>query len=386
MDNALFLAPEVPYPPVGGGALRAASLLEYLARRYRVDAIVFRQPGETIEFPAGLLHDLEVIDLPPHARHLPARLVRNAIRMARRVPPLVDRFAGFGPRIARIVAGRSYELAVIEHFWCAPYWEQLSKVSRQTVLDLHNIESVLHNRCGAVEQFPASVAHRWFYQACTQMERRWWPGFSSILVPSAADAALVRAICADTRTVVYPNAIPRVDPPRRGEQHVIAFSGNMEYHPNLMAVRFFRREIWPRLRARWPELRWRLIGRNAHAVRKYTEGDSRIEVTGAVADAVAELAAAQVAIVPLLAGSGTRLKIIEAWAAERAVVSTTLGAEGLEAAHGEHLLLANDAASFAEAISALLSSPEQRQALGKAGRALYERRYVWEAAWQTLQL
>lgn len=366
--------------------MRSASLLEYLARRYRVDAIVFRQPGETMEIPAGLLHELHAIELPPHARHFPARVVRNAVRMARRVPPLVDRFAGFGPRIAGILAGHSYELAVIEHFWCAPYWEQVSQVSRRTVLDLHNIESVLHNRCGAVEQFPASLAHRWFYKPCTQMERRWWPKFSSLLVPSEADAATVRSICAETRTAVYPNAIPRVDQPRRAEEHVVAFSGNMEYHPNLLAVRFFRREIWPRLRCRWPSLIWRLIGKNEQAVRKYTQGDDRIQVTGPVTDAIAGLASVQVAVAPLLAGSGTRLKIMEAWAAGRAVVSTSLGAEGLEASHGEHLLLANDAASFADAVSALLSSPERRKALGQAGRALYERCYTWEAAWSRLDL
>ena len=386
MDNALFLTPESPYPVTGGGAFRAASLLEYLARRYRVDVIVFRQPGETIEFPAGLPNDLQVIDLPPHARHIAARIARNAGRMLRRVPPLIDRFSGFGPRIAKVLAGRSYELAVIEHFWCAPYWEQVAAVSRRTVLDLHNIESVLHTRCGAAEQFPASVAHRWFGGACARMERLWLPRFSRLLVPSAADAAAIRAICADAQASVYPNAIPRVDRPRRAEQHVIAFSANLEYHPNRMAVRFFRREIWPRLRARWPKLVWRLVGKNQHAVRKFTNGDPRIELTGPVPDAVAELASAQVAVVPLLAGSGTRLKIMEAWAAGRAVVSTSLGAEGLDARHGKHLLLADDPGSFASAVSKLLEFEELRKELGAAGRDLYERCYTWEAAWARLKL
>ena len=121
----------------------------------------------------------------------------------------------------------------------------------------------------------------------------------------------------------------------------------MEYHPNQLAVRFFRREIWPRLRDRWPGLAWRLVGKNPEAVRQFTSGDPRIEVQGQVDDAIAELARARVAVVPLLAGSGTRLKILEAWAAGLPVVSTTLGAEGLPARDGEHLLLADGAAAFA---------------------------------------
>ena len=85
----------------------------------------------------------------------------------------------------------------------------------------------------------------------------------------------------------------------------------MEYHPNRAAVRFFRREVWPQLRDSHPNLVWRLVGKNPQAVRAFTGGDSRIEVAGEVEDAVIELARAEVAVVPLLAGSGTRLKILE---------------------------------------------------------------------------
>jgi polysaccharide biosynthesis protein PslH len=386
LDSALFLTPESPYPLTGGGALRTASLLEYLARRYRLDVIVFRQPGQFIEFPPGIANSIHPVDLPVHARHLPARLFRNAGRMVRRVPPLMDRFAGFGAQIAEILCERQYELSVIEHFWCAPYYKQVAAVSRRTVLDLHNIESVLHGRCGDAEQWPASLAHRWFQGPCAGLERRLWPLFSHVLVVSDADAAAVRQICPDVRAAVYPNSIPTLACPRVPKQDIVVFSGNMEYHPNTMAVRFFRREIWPLLSARWPNLVWRLVGKNAHAVRRFTEGDSRIQVTGPVADAVAELAPAKVAVAPLLAGSGTRLKIMEAWAAGCAVVSTSLGAEGLDARSGEHLLLADDAPGFAAAVSKLLESAELRERVAAAGRELYERRYTWEAAWAQLNL
>jgi glycosyltransferase involved in cell wall biosynthesis len=172
--------------------------------------------------------------------------------------------------------------------------------------------------------------------------------------------------------------------PQRAGEDAIVFSGNMEYHPNISAVRFFRREIWPLLRERWPGLIWRLIGKNPEAVERFTSGDARIQVQGQVDDAILELARAKVAVVPLLAGSGTRLKILEAWAAGLPVVSTSLGAEGLGARDGETLLIADDGAAFAEAVSRLLACPNLRERLGMAGRSLLEKEFTWEAAWKRL--
>jgi glycosyltransferase involved in cell wall biosynthesis len=139
------------------------------------------------------------------------------------------------------------------------------------------------------------------------------------------------------------------------------------------------------LRERWPGLVWRLVGKNADAVKSWTSGDPRIQVTGAVKDAVAELAKAKVAVVPILAGSGTRLKILEAWAAGLPVVSTPVGAEGLRAQDGRHLLLAESGEDFATAISRLLESSDLRAALGLAGRKLVESHFTWEKAWESLE-
>jgi glycosyltransferase involved in cell wall biosynthesis len=183
---------------------------------------------------------------------------------------------------------------------------------------------------------------------------------------------------------VYPNAIPWTPVPPKTEEQVIVFSGNLEYHPNLSAVRFFAREVWPRLRDRWPQLVWRLVGKEPGAVAKLVAGDPRIELQGPVEDAVAELARAQIAVVPLLAGSGTRFKILEAWAAALPVVSTTIGAEGLPARDGEHLVLADTPAAFAGAVSRLLTCKDLRLTLGNSGRLLLEKEFTWVSAWSTL--
>jgi glycosyltransferase involved in cell wall biosynthesis len=384
---ALFLAPETPYPIAGGGALRSASLLEYLFRHYEVDVIVFRQPGApdpAALFPAGRARRITVLDLPANRRSLAARAVRNAGRVARRVPPLVDRFAGFSAAVAGAVQGRRYQLGVIEHSWCAPYLEQIAPSCARTVLDLHNVESVLHARCAAADGGAAAMAHRVFEQASRKLEETWLPRFSEVLATSPQDAALVRDISPQATVTVYPNSLPPVPRPAAAGEEAVVFSGNMEYHPNTSAVAFFRREVWPRLRDRWPNLVWRLVGRNPGAVARFTGGDPRIQVVGPVEDAVTELARSRVAVVPLLAGSGTRLKILEAWAAALPVVSTTLGGEGLPIRDQETALVADGGEAFAAAVTRLLTCTELRSKLGEAGRLLLEKEFTWETAWKKL--
>jgi polysaccharide biosynthesis protein PslH len=385
--RALFLVPEAPYPTHGGGAMRSASVLEYLAQRYDVDVVVFREPGARDPaglFPPGIARDIQVLELPHHRQDPISRAARNAGRLARGVPPLVDRFAGFARSISAFVGGRRYDIAIVEHFWCAPYWEQVAPVSTRTALDLHNIESALHARCARVESGPQALAHSVFHGAARDLEALWLPRYDRVFAASHEDAQIARAISPRATVMVYPNAIPFVTKPVATERDVVAFSGNLAYHPNVSAVRYFHDEIWPTLRQRWPALVWRLIGKNPDAVRKHTNGDARIEVCGPVENAIQELASAKVVVVPLLAGSGTRFKVIEAWAAGRAVVATPIGAEGLPARHGDNLLLADDARSFADAVSLLLTSPDLRVKLGETGRALFESNFTWENAWQKL--
>ncbi len=386
--TALLVAPEIPYPTTGGGALRTASVLEYLSRRYDTDALVFRQPGEpdpALMFPEGLTRKVFVVDLPLHARNGAARAWRNLSRLARRVPPLVDRFSGFAGPMRELLEGRRYSLAVVEHFWCAPYADVLRERAERVVLNLHNLESELHARCAASEPWPVSYAHARFAQASLGLERELLAQFSLVLAPSAEGAARVGEIAPAARVAVYPNALPEIPAPDVVEEDAIIFTGNLEYHPNIAAVRYFRRDVWPRLRELWTGLEWRIAGRNPHAIRRWTRGDPRIVVTGPVDDAVKYIARAKVAIVPLLAGSGTRLKILEGWAAARPVVSTTIGAEGLPARDSEHLLLADGPGPFADAVSRLLADPALRAQLGAAGRALYEKGFTWGRAWKSLE-
>ncbi len=385
--SALFLCAESPYPVVGGGPLRSASLLEYLGRHFTVDAIVFRQPGDPhpgATFPLGKVRRLFTVELPFHTKTKQARFVRNAHRLLRGSPPLYDRFSGFGSKIEALLSGAAYDLGVIEHFWCAPYWAQLRPRCRYLVLDLHNIESIWHDRLAAASGPIGSLAHQRFAASYRSLECSLLPKFDELLVTSPEDAVTIQPSSGDAAITVYPNALPLMPAPARSDQPVIVFSGNLEYQPNIEAVRFFASQVWPRIRLRAPGVIWELIGKNPMAVAHLVNGDRRIRLTGPVEDAIATIANAQIAVVPLHAGSGTRVKILEAWAASTPVVSTSIGAEGLCARDGEHLLISDDAHRFADSVCALLDSPPERARIGRNGRLLFERSYTWDKAWNNL--
>lgn len=362
MPDALFLSPEQPVAGQGGGGLRSASLLDYLRRHYAVEVAGFT--------------------LKTHSKKLPAKAWRNSLRLMRGVPPLFDRYSGYEDQLAAKLAGRKFDLGVVEHFWCASYAPLLRRHCKTLVLDLHNIESDLASTHARAARWPASWASARFAAAYRKLERQYLPLFDIVLVTSQEDARRIE----HPRIVVYPNALPELACPEVEEENCIIFSGNLEYHPNLEAVRWFRSQIWPRIRERAPDIEWRLIGRNPEAVARWTSGDDRIRVVGPVEDAVAEIARAKIAVVPLLSGSGTRFKILEAWVARRAVVSTALGAAGLGAAGGKHLLVRENPEGFAAAVCELLENPSRRATLGNAGRQLYLARFTWTAAWSKLRL
>jgi glycosyltransferase involved in cell wall biosynthesis len=359
-DRALFLSPEAPVPGSGGGGLRSASLLEYLHQNYSVDVFDFA--------------------LRPHSKSTAAKVLRNSMRLVRGVPPLFDRYSGYEDQLSGRLGAAKYTIGVVEHFWCASYAPLLRAHCQTLVLDLHNIESELARTHALAARWPASWASGRFAEAYRGLEREWLPRFDIVLVTSAEDAHCIE----HPRVIVYPNALPEIPAPRASEENCIVFSGNLEYHPNVEAVRWFRSAIWPRIHEAAPGVEWRLIGKNPQAVARWTSGDERIRVIGPVDDAVAAIARAKVAVVPLLSGSGTRFKILEAWAAERAVVSTPIGAAGLGARDQEHLLLAEDPGAFATAVLRLLDDAPLRAKLGYAGRTLYLDRFTWPAAWKRL--
>jgi glycosyltransferase involved in cell wall biosynthesis len=158
----------------------------------------------------------------------------------------------------------------------------------------------------------------------------------------------------------------------------LVFTGAMDWYPNEDAVLHFLTTTLPEVRRRIPGVTLAVVGRNPSARLRDAGKAVGVEVTGTVPDVRPHVAQAAVCIVPLRIGGGTRLKIFEALAMGKAVVSTTVGAEGLPIVPGEHYVQADGPAEFAQAVVGLLENPDRRRALGGAGRRLVEARYSWE--------
>jgi glycosyltransferase involved in cell wall biosynthesis len=387
--NALMLSPEPPYPLDGGGAYRTASLLHYFARFAEVDLILISNSGAPAILPPGLVRTQHCVPLPYHSRGLMARYFRNARRAIQGIPPLVDRVGGLGASIERAISGRRYDFGIVEHSWCGPYIGQLSRCCETTILDLHNVESVLDERCARISTGLVRAGHERFASASRRLEADLFPRYSLVLAASEQDARAVRGIAPGARVEVYPNALPWVETPHSIELPQVVFPGNFEYHPNIDAVAFLTGEIWPLVRRVYPELRLRLVGRGdrfiRHLLPKGPVERHGIEVTGPIADARSEIAQARVVVAPLRAGSGTRIKILEAWAAARCVVATPLAAEGLAAQDGINIALASGASEFAAEMVRLLGDSIVRERIATLGRRTFEELYSWEAVWKTIE-
>jgi glycosyltransferase involved in cell wall biosynthesis len=191
------------------------------------------------------------------------------------------------------------------------------------------------------------------------------------------------------RTTVIPNAAnvefykPLPTHPQ-ADGRTIVFFGLMSYQPNIDGASYFIKEIWPRIAAANPQARCKIIGGSPPASLTAL-GGPRIEFTGFVPDLRPHLAEAAAVVVPLRIGGGTRLKIVEAMAMGKAIVSTTLGAEGIEAVPGRDILIADEPAAFADAVSRLLKEPGLAAQIGHSARQLSETRYAWSSAARALE-
>ena len=384
--TAVMLLPEAPYPPIGGGALRSASLVEHFARHYTLDAIHFRLAGEpdpATRYPSGYLRRSHAIDLPLHSKRFLPRLVRNLARAAAATLPLVDRFSGYEESISHFLGGHHYQVAILEHFWTVGYAKVFAPHTERLVLDLHNLESEYFATQGPLVspvQRPL-VAH--FERTALALEHLHLPRFNTVLTTSAANASRCREV-AGIEAHVVPNTIPLQPLPQEERTHSIVFSGNFAYQPNQDALVWFRSHVWPQLRKADPTLRLRLVGKEAErAVPLFPVADS-IDFVGPVDDAVREIARSKVAIVPVLSGSGTRLKMVEAWAAGTPVVATPFGAAGLEGNPDQHYISASTPDAFTHSVLHLVHNEEACRPLRLAARLLYELHYTWNSA--SLQL
>ena len=254
--------------------------------------------------------------------------------------------------------------------------------STQVIIDEHNIEYELLYR---TYQCGGPLIRRWYnWWQSRQMqsaELRCCSQSRGVLVTSAREASLLKSSLPNAAVHVVPNGVDLenfrdADNACEIDDHIV-FTGAMDYYPNIDAVLHFARECWPLIRSKAPRVTWAIVGRNPPSSVLKLGKVPGITVTGSVPDVRPYLAAATVAIAPLRIGSGTRLKILEALAMKKAVVSTSVGCEGLDVVPGTHLIMVDQPEAFAQCVVDLLQDQNKRAALGSAGRE-FARAYSWQ--------
>jgi len=256
------------------------------------------------------------------------------------------------------------------------------------VLDEHNVEFMLLARLSAME---ASPARRTFGRLEAFKARREelsaWAAADGIVFTSQPDLAVMRRLAPESRGCVVPNGVDVEYFQPRGEDvdaDTVVFTGSINYRPNTDAVDHFIRQVFPAVRRRRPSARFIVVGQGAPdwLVRSAPTG---VEFTGPVDDVRPHVARASVVVAPLRSGSGTRLKILEALAMAKPVVSTRIGCEGIAVVDGDHLCVADDPEDFAANVVRLMSDRKVAREMGRRGRTLVESSYSWDVVGRRLE-
>jgi glycosyltransferase involved in cell wall biosynthesis len=295
----------------------------------------------------------------------------------------------FQSELRQALMGAPYDVVQVEFSHLGIYDYATQGGGRPiVVLDEHNIEYDLIKRTAdaqgsAIRKLYSAVDWRKFRRE----ERSAWRRSHGVVLTSARDESVLLQEMPGTRTAVVPNAVDldqfrTTAPPR--EPATLMFFGAMNYHPNIQGVEYFVREVLPKIATEVPGVKLRVVGQQPPESIRMLAGP-HVEIVGFVHDPRTLLDRCAAMVVPLLIGGGTRFKIVEGMAMSTPIVSTCLGAEGLEVEHDRHVLLAADTETFVRETVRLLRDPGLGRRLGTAARQLAEERYGWTRAVSMLE-
>ena len=382
----LFVTPFLPSPPRFGGQRRLDGLMRGLARTHEVSALSFNRTDEWEQssVEATRSYCREVVTLPnldlTDNREKRTLQLRSLASIHSYEHLLAARRKDFQKALDRMLSAVRYDVVQFEFVQMAAFDFASSGTGPVFVLDEHNIEfDIIRRTARAPGELSRHVYNSLNWRKLAREERAAWRRFDGITLTSRRDEELLLADFRGAQTAVVPNGVDvsefsPVDTAREAE--MVLFFGAINYHPNHDGVTYFIDEIFPKLRRLRPNARFCILGPGARQSVLDRQGNG-VEVLGMVDDVGPYLDRASAIVVPLRIGGGTRLKIVEALSKGKAVISTRLGAEGLDVVHDQSLLLADEPEDFANQVARVLADPELAARLGRAGRALMEEKYSW---------
>jgi glycosyltransferase involved in cell wall biosynthesis len=390
--SLLFLAQSLPYPPHSGVASRTFNVLKQLQKEFDVSLAAFsrrdHQASERDRASAqqSLQQSLTRVARPCviPSEHSLTRRVWDQVRSVSSRRPYTDfeyDSDEFREAVLGLLGRKDTALIHLDsldlHSWRSVLPD------RPTACTHHSIESeLLRLQAGQVRLSILAPYVRHQANLVERVERSVCPEVAINVMMSDLDARRLESLAPGSRTVVIPNGVD-VDffAPHQDSERVsgrLVFVGPTYSFPNRDAVDYLLDDIWGRVLAGQPGASLHLVGRNAPSDRARFERAPAVTCLGYVSDVRPHLAEATCCVVPIRAGGGTRLKILDAWAMGKAIVSTTIGCEGLDARHGENILIADDPSAFAQAVGEVLGNSKLRETLQVNARSTAVETYAWD--------
>lgn len=410
----LLLTQVLPYPLDAGPKVRAYYMLRHLSRQHRVTLVSFVRPDDRAAYVEHLREIAAEVHTVPIRRSTLRNVWAGAKGLLTGLPAAIvrDEMAEMAGLLRRLAAETPFDVVHADQLSMASWGLLAAAASPQrpkTLLDEHNAIYKLTERIAAEATGPQRLIARREARAFRRYEAAALAAYDAVLTVTDEDRRLLLdlfpepertrqaakfttvPICVDPAATLPVRRSPSPVSPLAVTPSTIAPStilhlGTMFWPPNVTGVLWFAREVLPRVWARVPEARFVVVGKNPPAEVRGLSADPRVQVTGYVPDPRPYLEAVDVFIVPLFSGSGMRVKILDGWLWGLPIVSTPIGAEGIEVRDGENILVAADASAFADAVVRLLTDPDLNRRLRAEGRRWVEARYAWRTVYRQVDV
>lgn len=387
----LWLSHLLPYPPHGGAMQRSYHLIKQVAQFCQLDLLAFNQTAQlsrpeevnaAIDEFKGYCNKVEVFQIPSDKNRY-GRQMLAASSLFSLSPYTVNwlRSRDFNRRLKSIVEAEHYDLVWLDTVSFAPYLDYFK--TSKTILNHHNIESDMMFRRSSKES--GILQKFYFYQEAVKLglvEKRTCPKCTLNVTCSPLDSVRLEKVIPGLKTAVVPNGVdigyftPSIKPPKKNS---MVFAGDMSWYPNREAMVYLAEKIWPLLKNNIPDSTMSVIGRNApEEVLKLSKQDNSFKVTGFVDDVRPYISNAAIYICPIMNGGGTKLKILDALSAGKAIVAHPVACEGIDVVDSHSVLFADTPEMFVEKIQQVFTDEQFRKKLEKNGRELVEKRYSFD--------
>lgn len=390
--NVLYLTYGLPYPPNSGARMRDFYLLREIHAQHPVTCLCLLEHAEEMNHAAMLAKmGIRIYGFGGQGEALWSNVKSLAQHVAAARPLATFSFWNkpMFEWVRERAAAEAFDLVQIEHSFLIPYRKALPDTLRKkTILDLHNVGALQYARYSSLDLPARERLGFLFKQAMMRgWEARLAEQFGRVLTVSGYEADWLRAQNPALVPIVIENGVDAdacAFLPEPAETNTLLFVGTLGYLPNVDALRWFVREILPLVRQTLPDAALEIVGRAPRPQVKKLGEQAGIRVNADVAELKPFYANAQIVVAPLRAGGGTRLKILEAMAFGRAVVSTRMGCKGLDVRDGDTILLADTPQEFTAAVVRLAQDPALRNRIARNARELVEQRYSWKRQGQKL--